>query len=71
MIPGFVERMKKEIEALAPPANRIRIIAPPDRKFAAWIGGSILSSLSSFQAMWITKQEYDEYGPSIVHRNLF
>ena len=36
-----------------------------------WIGGSILSSLSTFQQMWISKQEYDESGPSIVHRKCF
>lgn len=35
---------------------------------AVWIGGSILASLSTFQQMWISKQEYDESGPSIVHR---
>merc|ERR1712113_74305 len=31
-------------------------------------GGSILSSLNSFKEMWITKMEYDESGPGIVHR---
>merc|ERR1712076_332813 len=45
------------------------IIAPPERKYSVWVGGSILSSLSTFQQMWITKQEYDECGPSIVHRS--
>ncbi|KAL6745380.1 hypothetical protein V8C86DRAFT_3123834 [Haematococcus lacustris] len=33
-----------------------------------WIGGSILSSLSTFQSMWITREEYLETGPNIVHR---
>merc|ERR1712193_164007 len=33
-----------------------------DRKHSVWIGGSILASLSTFQAMWITKEEYDESG---------
>ena len=41
------------------------------RKYSVWIGGSILASLSSFQQMWITKEEYDEAGPSIVHRKCF
>ena len=36
-----------------------------------WIGGSILSSLSTFQQMWISKQECNESGPSIVHRKCF
>merc|ERR1712210_432326 len=37
----------------------------PERKYSVWIGGSILASLSTFQQMWISKQEYDECGPSI------
>ena len=53
-----------------------RVITPPARLsrlrlVRAWIGGSILSSLSTFQQMWISKQEYDEAGPSIVHRKCF
>merc|ERR1711879_881397 len=47
---------------------KIKIIAPPERKASVWIGGSILASLSPFQQMWISKQEYDECGPAIVHR---
>ena len=50
---------------------KIKIIAPPERKYSVWIGGSILASLSTFQQMWISKQEYDESGPSIVHRKCF
>ena len=54
-----------------------RVITPArlsrPRLVRAWIavGGSILSSLSTFQQMWISKQEYDESGPSIVHRKCF
>jgi len=62
------ERMKKEMESQAPASMNIKIIAPPERKYSVWIGGSILSSLSTFEEMWIKKEEYDESGPSIVHR---
>eukprot|EP01084_Bolivina_argentea_P226432 382505_1 len=44
------------------------IIETENRNYSSWIGGSILSSLSTFEEMWITKDEYDEAGPSIVHR---
>jgi actin len=71
MFDGIAERMQKEIIALAPPTMKIKVVAPPERKYSVWIGGSILSSLSTFQQMWITKQEYDESGPSIVHRKCF
>merc|ERR1712212_698468 len=30
---------------------KIKIIAPPERKYSVWIGGSILASLSTFQSM--------------------
>jgi actin beta/gamma 1 len=71
MFPGIADRMQKEITALAPSTMKIKIIAPPERKYSVWIGGSILASLSTFQQMWISKTEYDESGPSIVHRKCF
>ncbi|XP_078659406.1 actin, muscle-like [Branchiostoma floridae x Branchiostoma belcheri] len=71
MFPGIGDRMQKEIVSLAPSTMKIKIICPPERKYSVWIGGSILSSLSTFQTMWITKQEYDESGPAIVHRKCF
>jgi actin len=71
MFPGIADRMGKEITALAPSSMKIKVVAPPERKYSVWIGGSILSSLSTFQQMWISKSEYDESGPSIVHRKCF
>jgi actin beta/gamma 1 len=71
MFVGIQERMAKELTALAPQTMKIKIIAPPERKYSVWIGGSILASLSTFQQMWISKQEYDESGPGIVHRKCF
>jgi actin len=68
MFPGIADRMKKEVTALAPNSMSIKIVAPPERKYSVWIGGSILASLSTFEDMWITKAEYDESGPAIVHR---
>ena len=71
MFTGIAERMEKEVKALAPQSMKIKIVAPPERKYSVWIGGSILASLSTFQQMWISKEEYDESGPSIVHRKCF
>ena len=71
MYPGIADRMQKEIAILAPKSMKIKIIAPPERKFSVWIGGSILASLSTFQSMWISKQDYDESGQYIVHRKCF
>jgi actin beta/gamma 1 len=71
MYNGLADRMEKEMIALAPPTMKIKMIAPPERKYSVWIGGSILASLSTFQNMWISKEDYDEQGPAVVHRKCF
>lgn len=71
MYPGLPDRMMKEVSHLAPSTIKCKVVAAPERKYSVWIGGSILASLSTFQDMWITKQEYDEAGPSIIHRKCF
>ena len=68
MFQGIAERMAKEMNILVPESMKVKVIAPPERKYSVWIGGSILSSLSTFEEMWITKEEYDEAGPSIGQR---
>lgn len=71
MFEGIADRVNKEITALAPNTMTVKVVAPPERKYSVWIGGSILASLSTFQQMWISKDEYEESGPSIVHRKCF
>jgi len=71
MFTGISERMMKELSALAPSKMKINVVAPPERKYSVWTGGSILSSLSTSQQIWISKGEYDESGPTIVHRKCF
>ncbi|XP_050392337.1 actin-5 [Patella vulgata] len=71
MYPGISDRMMKELTNLAPSSIKVKVIAPPERKYSVWIGGSILASLSTFNQMWISKSEYDESGPAIVHKKCF
>ncbi|XP_067327573.1 actin, cytoplasmic A3a-like [Anolis sagrei] len=71
MFPGFAERMHSEMTALTPKNMKINIIDPPEHKNSVWIGGSRLASLSTFRHMCISKEEYDEAGPSIVRRKGF
>ncbi|XP_046974674.1 actin-like protein 6A [Vanessa cardui] len=68
---GWLERLAKELAGRAPSAHRLKVAAPPapaERRFAAWIGGSILASIGSFQQMWISSQEYDEGGKGQLER---
>jgi len=71
MFPGIADRMQKELTSLSPASMKVKIVAPPERKYSVWIGGSILASLSTFQNLWCSKQEYDESGPGIVHRSAY
>ncbi|KAH7518566.1 hypothetical protein FEM48_Zijuj09G0185100 [Ziziphus jujuba var. spinosa] len=71
MFPGIADRTSKEITTIAPSSVKIKVVAPPERKYSVWIGGSISASVSTFQQMWISKGEYDESGPAIVHRKCF
>ena len=71
MLPGIDTRLQSDLKSMVPELVVPNVSAPPERKYSVWIGGSILSSLPSFEDMWITNAEYEEYGPSIVHRKCF
>jgi actin len=58
MFPGIADRMSKEITALAPSSMKIKVVAPPERKYSVWIGGSILASLSTFQQVGLLTYTY-------------
>ncbi|XP_033755513.1 actin, cytoplasmic 2-like isoform X4 [Pecten maximus] len=71
MVPGFVSRLEQELRASLPASRCIKVVAPPERPYSTWIGGSIWGSLSSTQSLWITPADYDEFGPNIVYRSEF
>ena len=71
LFPGLPERIVKEMTGLAGSSNKVKVVSPPERLYSVWIGGSILASLATFQQMWIAKAEYEESGPTIVHRKCF
>lgn len=71
MFEGLRERLNKEIVNLAIANRNVKVIAPPERKYSAWVGGSVIGSLDSFQQYFISREEYDEAGPKIVHRKCY
>jgi actin beta/gamma 1 len=68
MFPGLKERLQKEIKEQIPESVDVKIVAPPERMYSVWIGGSILASLKTFQKMWVTRREYKDLGPQVIHR---
>ncbi|XP_029434229.1 actin-related protein T2-like [Rhinatrema bivittatum] len=71
LFPGFHERILKELQLQAPCGVPVRIVATPDRKLSAWVGASIITSLTSFKQMWVTCCDYKEFGPTVVQRRCF
>ncbi|CAI0654525.1 unnamed protein product, partial [Colletotrichum noveboracense] len=67
MIPGYGERLKKELGRMLP-KDQVNVISPCNRIYSAWTGGSIVSQLSTFKKMCISREEYDETGPEVVNR---
>lgn len=71
LIPGFTERLTKELTIKTPPSIRVKVIqnvSTVEKRFSSWIGGSILASLGTFQQLWISKVEYDEMGKTVVEK---
>ncbi|MDH5644828.1 MAG: actin family protein [Candidatus Heimdallarchaeota archaeon] len=68
MFPGLKERLHKELVNLVPEGVDVKVVAPPERRYSVWIGGSILASLKTFNKMWVTKKEYADSGPKAVYR---
>ena len=68
LLPGVADRLKKELEALVSPSFKVGFMETTSPKHSGFIGGSILTSLESFESIWLTKKEYEEAGPAIVHK---
>ena len=72
LLQGFVEWLTKEITSFAHQVRTgenvvIDITAPKDRLQCVWKGGSIVAASLSDEKR-ISMQEYNEMGPSVVHR---
>jgi len=71
MMPDVADIVQNKIVALAPRTALVRVIALPERRHLVWASGSLMGSLAFFYYTCISKQEYDEAGPSIVHKKCF
>uniref|UniRef100_A0A915AUE1 Actin-like protein 6A n=2 Tax=Parascaris TaxID=6254 RepID=A0A915AUE1_PARUN len=71
LIMGFTERLNHDLAHKCPPTIKLRVNSAPtpmERRFGAWIGGSILASLGAFQQMWVSRAEYDDTGKTLVEK---
>lgn len=80
MYPGLPSRLEKELKqlwltrVLHNDASRldkfkVRIEDPPRRRHMVFIGGAVLANIMADKDhMWISKQEWEEQGPSILSK---
>lgn len=64
-------RLSKEVNAMLPMGLKAKVSVPSvtaERLFSTWIGGSVLTTLGTFHQLWLSKEEYEEFGASIVLR---
>jgi actin len=71
MFQELPEHDEKEITRLAPATMKIKVVVPPERKYAVWIGRSILTFLTTFPQMVIIHEEYHDAEREIIHRRCF
>ena len=65
MFDGYQERVKNDLMKFLPPSISFQVNAPITRKMSSWVGCSIISSVSTFSQLWISRQEYEEEGASV------
>lgn len=80
MFKDFGRRLQRDLKALANERIAIserlsgvkstgvdvQVISHKKQRNAVWFGGSLLAQTAEFKSYCYTKQDYDEYGPSIV-----
>lgn len=68
LFPGITDRVISEVSKKVPNSVRVEVVDITDKQASAWMGGSILCSLEGFQSMWVSRDEYEESGETILHQ---
>ena len=70
LLPGYGDRVHDKVQSSFSHMTKSYITESPEREFLAWIGGSIVCSLSTHQDTWVTKAVYDEEGFPALRREM-
>ncbi|KAM7252960.1 hypothetical protein ACFE04_008828 [Oxalis oulophora] len=71
LFPQFCQRLEKELRPLVPDEYLVKITPQEDPILGVWRGGSLLASSPDFEAMSVTKAEYEEHGSARCRRRFF
>lgn len=68
---NLMNQILNKVSEIAPPNAKVKgvtMVTPEERVYSGWIGGSIVTSLSSFQSYWVGKQEWKEHGVNMIEK---
>lgn len=71
LFPHFATRLEMELRPLVPDKYRLKITSQEDPVLGVWRGGSLLASSPDFDAMCVTKAEYEELGSARCRKRFF
>ncbi|XP_048415316.1 actin, cytoplasmic-like isoform X2 [Stegostoma tigrinum] len=70
MFKNLEERLQHEMSNLVNTGIKVRVHAPPNRNYLSWKGAAILSDLSNFHQMCVSRQDFEEFGTTVLYRKL-
>lgn len=73
LFPGFTKCFEDMLSEKISPMYRIKTVSvmlPEEKIFASWIGGSIVSSLVTFQPFWFSREEFMKHGAEYIMEKL-
>ncbi|XP_041005684.1 actin-related protein 6 [Juglans microcarpa x Juglans regia] len=71
LFPRFAERLERELRPLVPDDYQVKMTTQENPILGVWRGGSLLASSPDFEAMCVTKSEYEELGSARCRRRFF
>ena len=71
LLPGVKERLQRQLSPLLPPGVSPSYTLLPNRRHLSWHGASLISTMSTFGEETYTQEQYEESGPSLVHRKIY
>ncbi|PIN09989.1 Actin-related protein - Arp6p [Handroanthus impetiginosus] len=72
LFPRFAQRLERELRPLVPDEYQVKITTQEDSPIlGVWRGGSLLASSPDFEAMCVTKADYEELGSARCRRRFF
>ncbi|XP_060188722.1 actin-related protein 6-like [Lycium barbarum] len=71
LFPHFAKRLEMDLRPLVPEKYRLKITTQEDPILGVWRGGSLLALSPDFDAMCVTKAEYEELGSARCRKRFF